>query len=105
MLSIFVQIFGLFFGVLSRTLLPFFRKLYQGKIKHFKIKFFYQAVGAFFLSLIFSFIIFPQYPLQIKTEVDYLAVFKLFCISFAFGFGFNALINEVGEWFKNGKNN
>ncbi|MCM8831375.1 MAG: hypothetical protein NC918_04215 [Candidatus Omnitrophica bacterium] len=97
MLSIFIQIFGLFFGVLSRTLLPFFRKLYQGKIKYFKIKFFYQSVGAFFLSLVFSFIIFPQYPLQIQKEIGYFVVIKLFCISFAFGFGFNSLINEIGE--------
>jgi H+/Cl- antiporter ClcA len=92
------QVLGIFLGVLSRTLLPFLRKLYQGKIKSFKKKYVYQGIGAFFLSLIFSFLVFPQYPLEVEAQVDWLTTFKLFCISFAFGFGFNSLINEAGQW-------
>jgi hypothetical protein len=103
--SIAIQLFGIFSGVLCRTILPFLRKLYQGKIKSFNKKYLYQGIGAFFLSLIFSFLILPQYSLETKGEVDLVNSLKLFCVAFAFGFGFNALINETGEWFKNGKKN
>lgn len=103
MSGIIVQLLGIFLGVLGRTLLPFFRKLYQGKVKSFKIKFFYQGIGALVLSLIFSFLIFPHYRLETYAGIDWLASLKLFCIAFAFGFGFNSLINEAGEWLKDDK--
>jgi cytochrome c biogenesis factor len=103
MTSAIVQLCGIFFGVLCRTIFPFLRKLYQGKIKSFNKKYLYQGIGAFFLSLIFSFLILPQYSLEAKEAVDLVNSLKLFCMAFAFGFGFNALINETGEWFKNGK--
>lgn len=105
MLNIVIQLLGIFLGVFARTSLPFFRKLYQGKINSFRIKYLYQAIGAFFLSLIFSFLIFPQYPLRADSSMNWLVNLKFFCISFAFGFGFNSLINEAGEWMKNGKKN
>jgi hypothetical protein len=106
MFNIVIQLFGLFAGVFARTSLPFFRKLYQGKVKSFKIKYFYQALGAFFLSVIFSLLIIPHLTLENESvALDRLYGFKLFCLSFAFGFGFNSLINEAGEWLKNGKKN
>jgi len=95
--AVFLQVVGVFLGVLSRSSLPFLRKLYQGKIKTFKKKYLYQGIGAFFISLIISFLIFPQYSFK-KEAFSALEVFKLFCISFTFGFGFNSLINEAGEW-------
>jgi hypothetical protein len=104
MANVVVQLLGIFFGVFARTSLPFFRKLYQGKIKSFKIKYFYQALGAFLLSVIFSLLIIPHLTLENKSITgDWLYGFKLFCLSFAFGFGFNSLINEAGEWLKNDK--
>ncbi len=94
---VFVQVLGVFFGVLARTSLPFFRKLYQGKIKRFNRRYAFQAAGAFFISIIISFLIFPQYPFQEETT-EFFDIFKLFCLSFGFGFGFNSLLNEAGEW-------
>jgi len=127
---VFIQIIGLFIGVLSRTLLPFLRKLYRGKIKSFKRKYIYpnnarfadiiyplvsacarkgikvkgrpqifhsifpvyQSIGALFLLLIIFFLIFPQYHLGEPQPAGALVLFKFFCVSFAFGFGFNSLI-------------
>ncbi|MCD6228347.1 MAG: hypothetical protein J7K17_02585 [Candidatus Omnitrophica bacterium] len=99
-MGVIVQLLGIFSGVLIRTLLPFFRKLYQGKITSFKKKYLFQALGAFLISIVFSLLIFPQYRLKIEENVDWLATFKLFCVSFTFGFGFNSLVNELGEWKK-----
>jgi len=96
--SVIVQLIGIFLGILVRTLLPFFRKLYQGKITSFRKKYLFQALGAFLISIVFSLLIFPQYHLKIEESIDWLATFKLFCISFSFGFGFNSLVNEVGAW-------
>ncbi|OPX30000.1 MAG: hypothetical protein B1H08_02655 [Candidatus Omnitrophica bacterium 4484_171] len=100
---VFAQIAGLFLGVLSRTFLPFLRKLYKGKIKSFRKKYIYQSIGALFLSFIIFFIIFPQYPYSAETKTGGLILFKLFCIAFAFGFGFHSLINETAKWASNGK--
>ncbi len=94
---VFIQILGVFCGVLARTSLPFFRKLYRGKVKKFDRRYAFQAAGAFFISIVISFLIFPQYPFQ-KEPVEFLDIFKLFCLSFGFGFGFNSLLNETSEW-------
>ena len=102
---VFVQIIGLFFGVLSRTFLPFLRKPYKGRIKSFNKKYIYQSIGALFLSFIIFFIVFPQYPYYAEAKTGGLILFKLFCIAFTFGFGFHSLINETAKWAVNEKKN
>jgi hypothetical protein len=31
-------------------------------------------------------------------QVDFLSYFKLFCLAFGFGFGWNAIVLEAGQW-------
>ena len=94
-----VQLFGIFCGVLCRTLFPFLRKLAQGKIKKFGVKYFYQALGAFIISVIFSLVILSSYKIHnIDGSVNFLSLLKLFSVAFSFGFTFNSLVNEAGNW-------
>ena len=55
-----VKFFGLLLGVLARTILPWLRKVREGKVRGFSRRYLYSAL--------------------------------------AFGFGFNALLNEGGAW-------
>jgi len=92
-----IKLSGVFAGVLARMLLPYFRKLKQNKIQKFDRKYLRIAVGSFILSLIVTLLIFPQFSSEEKI-LNLESGFKLFCIAFGFGFGFNSLISELSEW-------
>jgi hydrogenase-4 membrane subunit HyfE len=92
-----IKLLGVFSGVFARMLLPYFRKLKQNKIDKFDKKYLRIAIGSFILSLIVTLLIFPQFSTQEKI-LNFESGFKLFCIAFGFGFGFNSLISELSEW-------
>jgi hypothetical protein len=92
-----LKLTGVFFGVLSRMLIPYIRKLKQGKIESFNNHYLRIALCSFILSLIVTLLIFPQFSAQ-NTIIDLESGFKLFCIAFGFGFGFNSLVSELSEW-------
>jgi len=93
-----IQLLGLFAGVFARTWLPYIRKLKQGKIERFDKKFLKFALGSIILSGISVLLIIPQYK-DTETEViDFWTGVKVFATAFAFGFGWNALVNEGMKW-------
>jgi len=96
--SLILQILGLFSGVLARTLIPYIRKLKQGKIQKFNKRYFRTAVGSVILSVIFVLLIIPQFKLKEISVLSFCEGLKLFCTSFAFGFGWNSLVNEGSKW-------
>jgi hypothetical protein len=96
-----IKLLGIFFGVLFRMLLPYIRKLKQGKIDKFEKKYLNIGIGSFILSLIITFLIFPQFSTPEKI-LNFESGFKLFCIAFGFGFGFNSLISELSKWGRRG---
>jgi len=92
-----LKLAGVFSGVLSRMLVPYIRKLKQKKIDKFNNHYLRIALCSFILSIIVTLLIFPQFSSQGKI-IDIESGFKLFCIAFGFGFGFNSLISELSEW-------
>ena len=96
-LELIIKFLGILLGVLARTLLPWLRKLRGGRIQHFNKRYFYSALASFILGFILTLVIFPQFDVA-GTAENFDAYFKLFCLAFGFGFGWNALLLEGGQW-------
>jgi hypothetical protein len=92
-----VKFFGLLLGVLARTILPWLRKVREGKVRGFSRRYLYSALASAAIGLILTLTIFPQFEGGPEGRT-FEAFFKLFCLAFGFGFGFNALLNEGGAW-------
>ncbi len=92
-----VKLLGLFLGVLARTALPWLRKLRDGRVRGFSRRYLYSAMASLAIGLILTLTIFPRFEAG-PAAAGFEALFKLFALAFAFGFGWNALINEGGAW-------
>jgi len=92
-----VKVAGILLGVLTRTLLPWLRKLREGKVERFHPRYLVSAAGSFLLGIIITLLVFPQFAPP-GGGGGFEAIFKLFCAAFGFGFGWNALVNEAGQW-------
>ena len=95
--TFFVKLFGLFFGVLARTVLPWLRKARDGRPRRFGRRYVYSALASLAVGLILTLVLFPKFEAGADGQT-FEALFKLFCLAFGFGFGWNALINEAGAW-------
>ncbi len=92
-----VSLAGIFAGVLARTLLPWLRKLRQGRVTGFSRRYVLSALASLALGLVLTLVVFPKFePGPAGTSFE--ALFKLFCLAFGFGFGWNALVNEGEAW-------
>lgn len=92
-----LKLSGIFLGVLARTLVPYLRKLREGKVTSFSRGYIWSALGSFALGFIITFLIFPQF------EAGYSgggaeASLKLFATAFGFGFGWNSIVSEAAKW-------
>ncbi len=92
-----VKFFGLLAGILARTILPWLRKVKEGKVRGFSRRYVYSALASLAIGLILALTIFPKFEAGTE-EATFEALFKLFCLAFGFGFGWNALVNEGGAW-------
>ena len=92
-----VKFFGLLLGILARTLLPWLRKVKEGKVRGFSRRYAYSALASAAIGLILTLTIFPRFDAGAAGQ-GFDELFKLFCLAFGFGFGWNALVNEGGAW-------
>jgi hypothetical protein len=92
-----VKFLGLFSGVLARTVLPWLRKVKEGKVRSFSCRYVYSALASMAIGLILTLTLFPEFEAGAAGET-FEAYFKLFGLAFGFGFGWNALVNEGGAW-------
>ncbi len=92
-----LKLLGILFGILARTLMPYLRKLKQGKVKEFKNGYWIKASASFLLAAITTLLVFPQFNLA-KPGVGAEAWVRLFCLAFGFGFGCNSMVSEVAKW-------
>lgn len=92
-----LKLLGILFGVLARTLVPYLRKLRQGKIESFKKGYWVSALASFALGVITTLLIFPEFNIA-QPGVGVEASIKLFCLAFGFGFGWNSLVSEGAKW-------
>jgi len=92
-----VKFFGLLLGILARTLLPWLRKVKAGKVRGFSRRYAYSALAAAAIGLILALTIFPRFEAGAAGS-GFEDMFKLFCLAFGFGFGWNALVLEGGAW-------
>jgi len=96
-----IKIIGLFLGVVARSLIPWLRKLRNGEVKGFDKRYLYSGIATFILGVIITLVLFPQF----KGEAGGTGItpgfenyFRLFCLAFGFGFGWNAIVLEAGQW-------
>jgi predicted Kef-type K+ transport protein len=92
-----VKLSGLFLGILARTLLPWLRKVKEGKIRNFNRRYIYSALASAAIGLFLTLTIFPRFEAVVAGQ-GFEELFKLFCLAFGFGYGWNALVNEGGAW-------
>jgi hypothetical protein len=92
-----IKFFGLLAGILARTILPWLRKVKDGEVRGFSRRYAYSALASFVIGLILALTIFPKFEAGAEAAT-FEAFFKLFCLAFGFGFGWNALVNEGGAW-------
>jgi len=92
-----VKLAGIFLGILARTLAPWLRKIRDGQAVRFQKRYAAAAAASFLLGVIITLVIFPQFEAAAPGR-DFDSLFKLFCLAFGFGFGWNAIILEGGEW-------
>ena len=97
MMDLVLKLSGIFCGILARTLVPWLRKLREGKVKGFDRRYIYSAIASLALGFIITLLIFPQFEVGISGRGAE-AYIKLFCTAFGFGFGWNAIVSEVGKW-------
>ncbi len=89
---------GVFLGVLARTLLPWLRKLREGQALKFDKRYAYATAASLAIGFILTLVIFPQLTVSPGGGPGFEAYFKLFCLAFGFGFGWNGLVLEGGQW-------
>ena len=92
-----IKLLGILFGVLARTLVPYLRKVKQGKAKEFKKGYWISAFASFILGLITTLLIFPEFNVAL-SGIGLEASIKLFCLAFGFGFAWNSMVAEVAKW-------
>lgn len=92
-----VKFFGLLLGVLARAVLPWLRKVRDGRVRGFGRRYVLSALASLAIGLVLTLVIFPRFE-PAAEGATFEALFKLFTLAFAFGFGWNALVNEAGAW-------
>jgi len=97
-----VRLVGIFAGVLARTLLPWLRKLRQGRVRGFGRRYLVSALASLAFGIILTLVIFPRFD-EAVAGASFEALFKLFCLAFGFGFGWNALVLEGEAWAGSGR--
>ena len=100
-----LELSGIFLGVLARVFFPWIRKLRDGKAVHFSKRYLYSAIGSVIAGMIVTVLIFPKFDVASIGQGAEGAI-RLFAMAFGFGFGWHAIVDEVGKWagaFKDGE--
>jgi len=92
-----IRLFGIFAGVLARTLLPWLRKLREGRVRGFRRRYLVSALASIVIGFVLTLVVFPRFEVDPQGS-SFEALFKLFCLAFGFGFGWNALVLEGQAW-------
>ncbi len=92
-----IKFSGILLGVLARTLLPWLRKLRDGLVDGFERRYFLSSLASVLIGFILTLVIFPRFE-SVPNGQSFEDLFKLFCLAFGFGFGWNALVLEGGAW-------
>lgn len=95
-----LKLSGVWLGVLARLMIPYLRKLYQGKNLKFNLKYLRRTIASIVLGSIFTLLLFPKLNLAPQEVLNFESAFKLFCLCFGFGFGFNSILLEFSKWFE-----
>ncbi len=96
----FLKFGGVFLGVLARTMVPWLRKLREGQVLKFDKRYIYSTAASLIVGFILTLVMFPQLTVPAGGGPGFEAYFKLFCLAFGFGFGWNGLVLEGGQWAK-----
>ncbi len=93
----FIKFFGILLGILARTILPWLRKLRNGQVSGFSRRYVYSALASLLIGFVLTLVIFPRFDTELGGA-SFESLFRLFCLAFGFGFGWNALVLEGGAW-------
>lgn len=97
-----VKLAGVFFGVLARAVVPWLRKVREGQAAGFGRRYVVATLASLALGAILTLVVFPQLAVP-EGGPGFEAGFKLFCLAFGFGFGWNGMVVEGGQWAAGGR--
>ncbi len=97
-----VRLIGIFAGVMARTLLPWLRKLREGRVRGFGRRYLISTLASLVLGVILTLVVFPRFD-EAVAGASFEEMFKLFSLAFGFGFGWNALVLEGQAWAGSGR--
>jgi len=92
-----LELSGIFLRVLARAFFPWVRKLHDGKTSHFSKRYIYSAIGSVIAGMIVTVLIFPKFDTPSMGQGAEAGV-RLFAMTFGFGFGWHAIVDEVAKW-------
>ena len=87
-----IAFLGVLTGIIARAAFPYLRKISAGMELEWKHRYTATIVASFLLCLIVTMLVFPGF---VAPEAE---PFMVFLMAFVFGFGFEALVAEAGEW-------
>ena len=85
---------GVLTGIIARAAFPYLRKISAGMKLEWEHRYTAAIVASFLLCLIVTMLVFPGF---VAPEAE---PFMVFIMAVVFGFGFEALVAEAGEWVK-----
>ena len=88
---------GIFVGVLARAFFPWVRKLHRGEVDYFSKHYLYSAIGSVIAEMIVTVLISYKFEVTSLGQGPEAGV-RLFAMAFGFGFGWHAIVSEVGKW-------
>ncbi len=98
-----IRLTGIFLGVAARSLVPWLRKLRDGRAVKFSRRYFLSMLASLVLCFIVTLAVFPDLAVPAAAAAPgtgpFETIFRLFCVAFGFGFGFNAILIEGEQWF------
>jgi hypothetical protein len=91
---------GIFLGVLARAIIPWLRKIRDGKARRFRKRYIYSALSSIILGFFITLLIFPQFAASgaAGSAPSLESLVKLFCLAFGFGFGWHGIVSEAASW-------
>jgi len=81
------------FGCILRTLVPYLKKIKDGTIKEFDLKFAFTMVLAIVIGILAGLIAFPAFIIPVGN------LWAILTAAFLWGWGSQSIINNIAGWF------
>ena len=93
-----IMVFGILLGNALSVIIPYFRKLSEGKVTSFDIKYVYHSIVSFFWQSVLTFPLWVEWGIPNGFSQGY-----AFVLAIAFGFGGESMQIQILKYIKRDK--